>query len=184
MGTLVMPGVLVILMTPLSMAAQENAPEKNQVNITQEDALKQKQIEEDKVSILPDEDFVSEDEAGYVYKPAGRRDPFWDLMRGKNAIKKIVPIEGIKGLEIEQLDLEGILLKGGEYIALLKGPDGKPYDVKVGQSVYDGEIIKIDAGSVIFKKILAISLGGTKEKTIVKRLNPEEEKEEEKKNEE
>lgn len=120
---------------------------------------------------------MPEEGSDYIYKPRGRRDPFWDLLRGKSAKQKRETKEGIAGLEIEQLELEGILFKRGEYIALFKGPDSKPYDVKVGQSVYDGEIIKIDAESVVFKKILTIALGGTKEKTIIKRLNPEEEKE-------
>ncbi|MCP5103295.1 MAG: hypothetical protein GY950_07950 [bacterium] len=113
----------------------------------------------------------------FVYRPRGRRDPFWDLLRGKNAKLKKEAKEGIAGLEIEQLELEGIIGDKGKYIALFKGPDSKPYDVRVGQSVYDGEIIKIDANSVVFKKILTIALGGTKEKTVIKWLNPEKENE-------
>lgn len=114
----------------------------------------------------------------YVYKPKGRRDPFWDLLRGsgEERLRREVK-EGIAGLEIDQLELEGIVFRNGKYIALFKGPDSHPYDVRVGQSVYDGEIIKIDANSVWFKKILTIALGGTKEKTIIKRLNPEKENE-------
>jgi Tfp pilus assembly protein PilP len=116
-------------------------------------------------------------EAGeYVYRPRGRRDPFWDLLRGRDAEIRKRQKEGIAGLEIEQLELEGIVFKDGKYIALFKGPDNKmPYDVGVGQSVYDGEIIKIDANRVVFKQILTIALGGTKEKTVTKYLNPEKE---------
>ncbi|GAG19067.1 unnamed protein product, partial [marine sediment metagenome] len=76
----------------------------------------------------------------------------------------------------DQLELEGIIMRKKEYIALFKGPKGNPYDVQVGQNVYDGEIIQIDANRVVFKKILTIALGGTKEKTVVKTLDPEEEK--------
>lgn len=113
----------------------------------------------------------------FVYRPKGRRDPFWDLLQGKDTKLKKEAKEGIAGLEIEQLELEGIVFREDRHIALFKGPDGKPYDVKVGQSVYDGEIIKIDANRVVFKKILTIALGGTKEKTVIKWLNPEKEKE-------
>lgn len=111
----------------------------------------------------------------FVYQPRGRRDPFWDLLKGKNVKLKREEKEGIAGMLIDELELEGILLKGKKYIALFKGPDGKPYDVKVGDSVYDGEIIKIDINTVVFKRILTIALGGTKEKIITKRLTPEEE---------
>lgn len=111
----------------------------------------------------------------YVYKPRGRRDPFWDLLRGKGGKLKKEVKEGIAGLEIEQLELEGIVFRNGKYIALFKGPDSKPYDVLVGTNVYDGEIIEIDANRVVFKKILTMALGGTKERTVVKWLNPEKE---------
>jgi Tfp pilus assembly protein PilP len=111
----------------------------------------------------------------FIYKPRGRRDPFWDLLKGKNVKIKREAKEGIEGLLIDELELEGILFKQGYYIALFKGPDGRPYDVRVGNSVYDGEIIKIDINSVVFKRILTIALGGTKEKIITKRLTPEEE---------
>ncbi|NIM15954.1 MAG: hypothetical protein GTO45_28470 [Candidatus Aminicenantes bacterium] len=111
----------------------------------------------------------------FLYKPAGRRDPFWDLLRGKSVRIKREEKEGIAGLLIDELELEGILLKKGEYIALFKGPDGKPYDVRVGANVYDGEVIKIDINYVVFKRLLTIALGGTRERMVTKRLIPEEE---------
>lgn len=111
----------------------------------------------------------------FVYKPNGRRDPFWDLLKGKSVKIKREEKEGIAGLLIDELELEGIIFNKGKYLALFKGPDGRPYDVRVGDNVYDGEIIKISNNSVVFKRMLTIALGGTKEKIITKRLTPEEE---------
>ena len=111
----------------------------------------------------------------FIYKPKGRRDPFWNLLQGKSLKVAREQREGIAGMLIEELELEGILLKSGTYIALFKGPDGKPYAVKVGDSVYDGEVIKIDNNSVVFKRLLTIALGGTKEKITIISLVPEEE---------
>jgi Tfp pilus assembly protein PilP len=130
---------------------------------------KKSEFDEDKppISDLPGEEFL--------YKPAGRRDPFWDLLRGKSVRIKREEKEGIAGLLIDELELEGILLRKGEYIALFKGPDGKPYDVRVGANVYDGEVIKIDINYVVFKRLLTIALGGTRERMVTKRLIPEEE---------
>lgn len=124
---------------------------------------------------LGDEDFQSKD---FIYNPNGRRDPFVDLLRGKTAgsIKREAK-EGIAGLLIEELELEGIMKVRGAFVALFKGPDGKPYDVYVGDNVYDGEVIKIDNNTVYFKGSLATALGGTKEKIITKSLVPEEEAE-------
>lgn len=116
----------------------------------------------------------------FVYLPRGRRDPFWDLLGNAKAGKDSKgreAIPGIAGLLIDEIELEGIIYKAGKYYAAMRGPDSRPYLVTVGESVYDGEVVKIDSHSVIFKKILTIAIGGAKERLIAKRLNPEEEQE-------
>ena len=116
----------------------------------------------------------------FIYLPRGRRDPFWDLLgnakAGKDA-KGREAIPGIAGLMIDELELDGIIFISDKYFAAMKGPDSQPYLVTVGESVYDGEIVKIDSHSVVFKKILTIAIGGATERYITKRLNPEEEQE-------
>ncbi len=137
--------------------------------------------EEENITPLPPEEAgeaLGEEEiltGDFVYNPGGRRDPFWNPLAGKNINIKGEKIEGIAGMLIDELDLEGIIFTEGKYLALFKGPDGIPYDIKVGDNVYDGEVIKIDMNSVVFKRILTIALGGTKEKLIIKSLTPEEE---------
>ncbi len=111
----------------------------------------------------------------FVYDPMGRRDPFWNLLKRNSSRLKKKRKEGLEGLDIDQLELEGIVKVKGKYLALLKGPDGKPYKVKEGDNVYDGTIVRIGSHTVEFKKILTVALGGTKERIIIKRLNPEEE---------
>lgn len=112
----------------------------------------------------------------FVYQPEGRRDPFWNLLKGKNVRLKREAKEGIAGLLIDELELEGIITDEDQHIALFKGPDGRPYDVRVGDNVYDGEVLDITQNAVIFKRTLtSTSLGGTKEKLITKRLVPDEE---------
>lgn len=126
--------------------------------------------------VLSEPDIQLEIQAGeFVYNPRGRRDPFVDLLGGKNIKVKKDAVDGIAGLNIDELDLEGTIYARGEYRACMRGPDGIPYVMKVGDNVYDGEIIKIDSHSVIFKKILTVALGGKREKIIKKTLNPEEE---------
>ena len=154
-----------LLLTALTTVAQENQKKDTDKEVSGQEST----LMEDK----PEEEA---EKGRFVYRPRGRRDPFWDLLRGKEAKMRRAAQEGIAGLEIDQLELEGIIMRQKEYIALFKGPKGNPYDVQVGQNVYDGEIIQIDANRVVFKKILTIALGGTKEKTVVKTLDPEEEK--------
>ena len=111
----------------------------------------------------------------FIYRPQGRRDPFWDLLKGKNVKTTREVIEGIQGLMIDELELEGISKQNGVYYALVKDPKNKPFVITVGEIVYDGDVVRIDSKSVTFKKILTVALGGKKEKEIVKRINPDEE---------
>jgi Tfp pilus assembly protein PilP len=111
----------------------------------------------------------------FVYNPEGRRDPFWNLLQGKSVKENREAIEGIAGLMIDELELEGIVFAQGRYKALLKGPDTRPYVVGIGDKVYDGEVVAMDKNSVSFKKSLTVALAGQKERVIIKTLNPEEE---------
>jgi Tfp pilus assembly protein PilP len=111
----------------------------------------------------------------FVYNPEGRRDPFWNLLQGKSVKENREAIEGIAGLMIDELELEGIVFAQGSYKALLKGPDTRPYIVGIGDKVYDGEVIAMTRNSVTFKKSLSIALAGQKDRIIIKTLNPEEE---------
>lgn len=111
----------------------------------------------------------------FVYNPEGRRDPFWNLLQGKSVKENREAIEGIAGLMIDELELEGIVFAQGEFKALLKGPDTRPYVVGIGDKVYDGEVVAMDKNSVSFKKSLTVALAGQKDRVIIKTLNPEEE---------
>ncbi|MCP5050170.1 MAG: pilus assembly protein PilP [bacterium] len=165
-----MKTIIIILGLIISVAACDLTVFSQQKK--QQEQKTQKETTE-KTENTPEEEEI--ENSDFVYQPKGRRDPFWDLLKGKSVSIKREEKEGIAGLLIDELELEGILFKRGKYIALFKGPDGKPYDVRVGDNVYDGEIIKIDINTVVFKRILTIALGGTKEKIITKRLTPEEE---------
>lgn len=136
---------------------------------------KNKQLENNASAAQIDDGLTEMMSGDFIYRPQGRRDPFWDLLKGKNVKHTREVIEGIQGLMIDELDLEGISQQNGVYYALVKDPKNKPYVITVGEIVYDGEVVRIDAKSVTFKKILTVALGGKKEKEIVKRINPDEE---------
>lgn len=148
--------VLVFLLFPLLQAAQEvpkDLPEPGSEDTAE-------------ISVMPGE---------FVYNPEGRRDPFWNLLQGKSVKENREAIEGIAGLMIDELELEGIIFAQGSYKALLKGPDTRPYIVSIGSKVYDGEVVAMDKNSVSFKKSLTVALAGQKDRIIIKTLNPEEE---------
>jgi len=111
----------------------------------------------------------------FVYNPEGRRDPFWNLLQGKSVKENREAIEGIAGLMIDELELEGIVFAQGVFKALLKGPDTRPYVVGIGDKVYDGEVVAMDRNSVSFRKSLTVALAGQRDRILIKTLNPEEE---------
>lgn len=147
--------LVLILLFPLFLQSQEAVPDVPEV----EDGAEM-------ISIQPGE---------FVYNPEGRRDPFWNLLQGKSVKENREAIEGIAGLMIDELELEGIVFAQGAFKALLKGPDTRPYVVGIGDKVYDGEVVAMDKNSVSFKKSLTVALAGQKDRVIIKTLNPEEE---------
>lgn len=91
---------------------------------------------------------------GFTYDPAGRRDPFRSLVDAMNAIGKGPRPRGIAGMLISEVDLVGVVQKGRGNIAFFNGSDNKGYFLKVGDSLYDGKIVRIDrsTGTVVFRQ--------------------------------
>jgi len=71
-----------------------------------------------------------------------------------NAIGKGPRPRGIAGMLISEVDLVGIVQKGKSHIAFFNGSDNKGYFMKVGDTLYDGKIIRIDrgTGTVMFRQ--------------------------------
>src|SRR5258706_3218724 len=91
---------------------------------------------------------------GFTYDPAGRRDPFRSLVDAANTIGKGPRPRGIAGMLISEVDLVGIVQKGKGAIAFFNGSDNKGYFLRVGDTLYDGKITKIDrsSGTVMFRQ--------------------------------
>lgn len=91
---------------------------------------------------------------GFAYDPAGRRDPFRSLVDPLNAAQKGPRPRGIAGMLISEVDLVGIVQKGKQHFAFFNGSDNKGYFLRVGDSLFDGKIIRIDrsSGVVMFRQ--------------------------------
>ena len=91
---------------------------------------------------------------GFTYDPAGRRDPFRSFVDPLNAAQKGPRPRGIAGMLISEVDLVGIVQKGKTHFAFFNGSDNKGYFLKVGDTLFDGKIIKIDrsTGTVMFRQ--------------------------------
>jgi hypothetical protein len=108
-----------------------------------------------------------------TYDPAGRRDPFKNLLGGKEIKEKTAP-GGAPQLFIDDVGLVGIVKYKNKFTAILSGPQGFPYYFGVGDKLTDGFILAINDSQVIFRKTNERGIPLTKPKDIVKEINPEE----------
>ncbi len=107
------------------------------------------------------------------YDPAGRRDPFKNLLGGKEIKEKTAP-GSVPQLYIDDIALIGIVKYKNRYTAILSGPQGFPYYFGVGEKLSDGFILSINETQVIFRKTNERGIPLTKPKDIIKEITPEE----------
>jgi Tfp pilus assembly protein PilP len=107
-----------------------------------------------------------------LYDPAGRRDPFKDLLGGAQT-KERSSAEGPE-MSVDDLRLVGIAKYKGKLYALVNGPQGFPYKITEGDKFSDGFVLKITSDSVTFRKTSDKGLRLPAPRDVVKELNPEE----------
>lgn len=91
----------------------------------------------------------------FSYDPGGRRDPFRSLLEETAMRRKGPRPRGVAGMLVSELDLTGIVRDAsGGNIAVVMGTDNKGYFLRVGDEVYDGSVIVVDAsaGTVTFRQ--------------------------------
>jgi hypothetical protein len=90
----------------------------------------------------------------FTYDPAGRRDPFRSLVEKLDVERQGPRPSGIAGMLISEVDLVGIVDDPEGDLAFFSGSDNRGYFLRVGQKLYDGQIIRIDTRSrrVIFRQ--------------------------------
>ncbi len=108
-----------------------------------------------------------------TYDPAGRRDPFKNLLAGKE-IKEKSQAGAMPQLYVDDINLIGIVKYKKKYTAILSGPQGFPYYFEVGDKLSDAFILAISENQVIFRKTNERGIPLTRPKDIVKEIKPEE----------
>lgn len=110
---------------------------------------------------------------GYIYNPAGRRDPFVSLARPVanegDANRPRRP--GIEGFLLQETSLKGVVKTVDGWIAVLEGPDRKGYFVRVGQRMHDGVVTTIDATGLSFRQEITDPLSPAKSRDVRRLLN-------------
>jgi type IV pilus assembly protein PilP len=112
----------------------------------------------------------------YAYNPAGRPDPFAPIIE-KETKKKRSDRPPLERYNISEFKLSGIVWGGFGYNAVLEGPDGKGYFVRVGTILGPnrGVIKKITQSTLVIEEKFKTYTGETDRKEIVVELRKKEE---------
>ena len=107
-----------------------------------------------------------------TYNSEGRRDPFKDHLSGSEVEER--GEEGVASYMIEDIVLIGIVKIKSKYIAIINGPQGFPYQIKVGDKFANGFVSSIDDAKVVFRQTRDRGVPLQSPRDITKEINPEE----------
>ena len=108
-----------------------------------------------------------------TYQRAGRKDPFMDLLAGREAKRETSP-GGKPEMFIDDITLIGIVKARGKFTAIVTGPQDFPLFIKVGQRFSDGFVLSIQESRITFRKTKERGFPLFKPRDIVKEIHPEE----------
>ena len=114
----------------------------------------------------------------YVYNSSGRRDPFAPILvkaTSPGGTQKNAP--PLERYNIYEFKLSGIIWGGFGYNAMVDGPDGKGYFVRVGTVIglNRGVVKKITQNTMVIEEKFKTSTGETDRKEIIIELRKKQE---------
>jgi type IV pilus assembly protein PilP len=115
----------------------------------------------------------------YTYDPAGRRDPFLDLLSTGSEPRVVSGRrgEGAAGLSVGDISVRGLLQSRGGFYAMVQGPDGKTYMMHPGDKLLDGTVKSVNTEGLVIVQEVNDPLSLVKEREITKKLRSIEAKE-------
>ncbi|MGA7614148.1 MAG: pilus assembly protein PilP [Thermoanaerobaculia bacterium] len=163
--------VLILAIVPDARAQQSEPAQTDTTATAQESAGQQpggSNIEQNLQEALEENPIET-----YRYDPQGRRDPFRSLIGPSPKITRENAPEGPAGFMIDEIDLQGIIRTGQGLVAMIDGPDNKGYLLRNGDKVFDGEVIRITADSVVFRQEVNDPTRIERYREVVKELTPQ-----------
>ena len=107
----------------------------------------------------------------YVYQPAGRRDPFLNLLGSGSEGRPISRRgEGPSGMSLAEISVRGVVQSRGSLVAMIQGPDSKTYLVHQGDKLLDGTIKSVTPQGLIVIQEVNDPLSLVKQREVRKLL--------------
>jgi len=110
-------------------------------------------------------------QTGFTYNPEGRRDPFKDLLAGRDLREKNAV--GEEQYFIDDLILFGIVKNKSVYTALIGMPQGFPMFAKVGDKFADGYVLSISDTQVVLRKTHERGIPLMRPRDVIKEITEE-----------
>jgi Tfp pilus assembly protein PilP len=112
------------------------------------------------------------------YQSGNRRDPFLNpLLLKQKAVKledeevsRGLPPPGIAGTYIAQAVLQGITIRDGGKVAIIRGADSRAYFMRIGDRLFDGYVKDIQNDSITLVRETKMKSGKTLTQDVTKRL--------------
>jgi type IV pilus assembly protein PilP len=107
----------------------------------------------------------------YVYQPAGRRDPFLNLIGSGNEGRPMSRHgEGPSSMTVAEISVRGVMQSRGSLVAMIQGPDNKTYIVHQGDKLLDGTIKSVTPQGLIVIQEVNDPLSLVKQREVRKLL--------------
>ncbi len=107
---------------------------------------------------------------GTTYNSGGRRDPFMSLVPNDAVSAPTVRPFGLPGFLISEVDLKAVASAQGRWHAMVLGPNQRAYFVVVGTQLFDGHVVEIRPGEVVFEQVVPDLTGARRTRPVTKRL--------------
>lgn len=110
-------------------------------------------------------------QTGFTYNPEGRRDPFRDLLAGRDFKERTAL--GDEQMFIDDLVLFGIVKNKDVYTALIGLPQGFPMFAKAGDKFADGYVLSINDTQVVLRKTHDRGIPLMRPRDVIKEITEE-----------
>jgi type IV pilus assembly protein PilP len=113
----------------------------------------------------------------YSYNPQGRRDPFAPIIVRAEQRARGGNLSPLERYDLSQFKFTGVLWGGYGYNAMIEGPDGKGYFIRVGTIIgpNKGVVKKITQQTMVVEEKYKTFSGETERKEIVIELRKKQE---------
>lgn len=107
---------------------------------------------------------------GFAYDRGGRRDPFMSLVPNSSVVASTVRPFGLPGFRISEVELKAIASAQGRWHAMVIAPNQRAYFLVVGAQLFDGHVVDIRPGEVVFEQVVVDLSGARRTRPVTKSL--------------